>query len=145
MFTLCELCVVCVCFCVSLFTKQFQLIYSVCCFGVFFFLNSPFSSNLCLFSYFFCLLAYTIIQRKSETFDFNDFTFCNFYLLACFSSSSQFFLLINDALISRQLPPIQNFFNTIYFQFFFVLNFDESNATARAPNAPRGAATCFFC
>lgn len=25
---------------------------------------------------------------------------------------------------------------------FFVLNFDESNTSARAPNAPRGAATC---
>lgn len=140
MFTLCELCVVCVF--VFHFLQNSSSLFIVCVSSAFFFLNSPISSNLCLFSVFFCLLAYTIIQRKSETVDFNDFTFCNFYLLACFSSSSQFFLLINDALFSRQLPPIQNFCNTIYFQFFFVLNFDESNTSARAPNAPRGAATC---
>lgn len=69
-----------------------------------------------MFIFLFFLLAYTIIQRKSETVDFNDFTFCNFYLLACV-----FFLvlLINDALMLTTIATDLEFLQyDFYFQFY---------------------------
>lgn len=74
-----------------------------------------FSSNLCFISCFFYLLAYTIIQRKSETVDFNDFTFCNFYLLACLLSVAYKRCSLFTT-IATDLEFLQYDF---YFQFYF--------------------------
>lgn len=129
MFTSC-VCVVCVF--VFHFLQNSSSLFILCeCVCVCFFgaLFSLFASFSPIYVYFLvCLLAYTIIQRKSETVDFNDFTFCKFYLLACV-----FFLvlLINDALfttIATDLEFLQyDLCPVLLFLFFFVLNFDESN------------------
>lgn len=137
MFTLCELCVF-LCF---TFYKIVPA-YLQCVFlRRFFSLIRPFRP-IYVYFLFFCLLAYTIIQRKSETVDFNDFTFCNFYLLACFSSSSQFFAYKRCSLFTTIATDLEFLQYDLFPVLFFVLNFDESNTSARAPNAPRGAATC---
>lgn len=93
------------------------------------------------FMFFFCfpLLAYTIIQRKSGTVDFNDF-FCLHLLISVFVC-----LFINVSLfttIATNLEFLQYDLLSV-----FVYCFDESNA----PNAPRGGDACiwmyffFFC